>query len=214
MRKIYCTGCPTCCTLTIIGSGKDIIIEGNNCPKGHELAVNESENPTVVLTTTVRTKFPGVPVISVRTDGDIPKSKFSAAMHQISEVIVEEELSCGDIVFENIAETGVNLIITSEVLTTLGAELENRNIELSRRGSESGLNVGADIGVGLAGNSVRNSQLLDAVGSDTADGFIGAAGESVGVDAAADGDDAADESGQQSDGKELIGKGRSHIRRK
>jgi len=218
MRKIYCTGCPTCCVLTIIGSGVDMIVEGNSCPKGRDIAAAESENPVRILTTTVRTKFPGIPVLSVRTDGEIPKNKFPAAMHQIIEVIVEDELSCGDIVIENIAETGVNLIVTSGVLTALGAELENRNVELSKR-SGGGLNVATDIGFSPGGGLVRNSGLSDSIGTSSADSFIGTAGEAVGVDAAADGDTAksdvvTDENRAQNAGKDFIDKGRSHIKRR
>jgi CxxC motif-containing protein len=201
----------------VIGSGFDIVIEGNKCEKGREFAIHEVSNPSRTLTTTVRTKFPGVPVISVRTDGEIPRDKLMDAMKELSNVVVETELNCGDTVMEDIVKTGVNVIVTSFALMNLGAELENKNIEFSRRGSQgdSGGNTASGTAMGLRSviGSAGNAKVMDEIGTEAAGGFVGAAGEAVGVE-----DTFIDEETEESiegseDGRMRISS-RPHIKRK
>ena len=210
MKKLYCITCPAGCQPTIVGSGAGMIVEGNKCPKGHDFAMAEMSNPTRTLTTTVRTKFPDVPVISVRTHGEIPKDMLLKAMHQLNEVIVEEELGPGDTVLEDVAGTGVQVIITSAALLNLGAELENKNASLSGGGGTGGAATLTSEGIG----SVRNSGILDDIGSDDVDGFVGAAGEAVGVENSADDEDIDEEDDGAEDDSPVKRKGRSHIGQK
>jgi len=215
MKKMFCITCPAGCQLTVIGKGFDMVVEGNKCERGREFATHEMSNPTRTLTTTVRTKFPGIPVISVRTQGEIPRDKLMTAMHELSEIIIDEELGCGDTILEDVAKTGVAVIVTSSALMQLGAELENKNVELNRRAgaaSPASADVsGATGGSASAGGSgvVRNAAVLDDLGMESADGFVGAAGEAVGVE------DLSEEEGEnsQSDEGHVRQKGRSHIRK-
>jgi len=211
MKKLYCITCPVGCQLTIIGSGFDMVVEGNKCSRGRDFAEHEMDNPSRTLTTTVRTRFPGVPVISVRTAGEIPRNKLMAAMKELSEVMVDTELNCGDTVLENVAETGVSVIITSSALMKLGAELENKNAELNKRssGSDSTAVSGSYAGPGIG--MVVNPGALDDLGADAAGGFVGAAGEAVGVEDTFE----EDETGNANDSKDRIKMNkRSHIKRR
>jgi CxxC motif-containing protein len=116
-RELYCINCPIGCKLTIQKRKEDIIVGGQGCNKGYEFAQTEATNPTRSLTTTVRTTVPGVPVLPVRTDGEIPKGKIAEAMRAInSMIIVRRGLDCGDVVMENVAGTGINIIATSDLL--------------------------------------------------------------------------------------------------
>jgi len=195
----------------VIGSSLDMVVEGNKCAKGHEFACAEMSNPSRTLTTTVRTKFPGVPVLSVRTAGEIPRDKLMTAMRELSEVVINEELGCGDTVVENIAKTGVSVIVTSPALMQLGAELENKNVELERRGSSGGPGAASSSGGSGGIGSVKNTAVLDSIGMDTADGFVGAAGEAVGVEAAEDTDN--NEADSESDKGRIKRSSRPHIKR-
>ena len=211
MKTFYCITCPSGCKLNIIGSGIDMIVEGNKCNKGLEFAEHEMTNPTRTLTTTVRTKFPGVPVLSVRTDGEIPKDKLMEAMRELSQVVIEEELGCGDTVLEDVVDTGVRVIVTSSALMHLGAELENKNIELSRTGSGSGASVAVNTEAGAGFGIVRNSGAVDSLGADAVGGFVGAAGEAVGIEGAGE-EDSADDTAPAGDSTALIRqKSRPHI---
>jgi CxxC motif-containing protein len=91
-------------------------VEGNACKRGVDFAEAEMTNPTRSLTTTVRTSLPGIPVLPVRTDGEIPKEKIMEAMRALSNVVISRELDCGDTVYENIAGSGVKVIATSDLL--------------------------------------------------------------------------------------------------
>ena len=208
MKKLYCITCPSGCQLTVTGAGADMIVEGNKCKRGLDFAEAEMTNPTRILTTTVRTKFPGVPVISVRTDGEIPKDKLMDAMHELSEIVITEELGCGDTVLDNVADTGVRIIVTSSSLMHLGAELENKNIQLGGSGSPDGAGVAISAGPGVG--IVKNAGILDGIGSDAADGIVGAAGEAVGVEAAEEEDKAE----EPKDEGHIKPKGRPHITRR
>ena len=213
MTKLYCISCPSGCLLTVLGSGEFMTVEGNKCEKGKDFAKSEVENPTRTLTTTVRTKFPGVPVISVRTDGEIPKDKLMQAMKELSEVVVSTELGCGDVVLEDVAETGVSVIVTSYALMQLGAELENKNAELERRASAGGASAAMDPeeGIGI----VRNPLLSDELGPESADGFVGAAGEAVGVEGSSEEEEGVEEAQEDVVEEESIKRvSRSHIKRK
>ena len=214
MRKLYCITCPAGCQLTVIGTGFDTVVEGNKCEKGREFAKHEMSNPTRTLTTTVRTKFPGVPVISVRTDGEIPRSKLMDAMKELSDVVVETELGCGDTVMENVAKTGVNVIVTSFALMNLGAELENKNVELSRRGStgDSGDSSSSGMTMGF-GSAAGNAGAFGDPGAEAAGGFVGAAGEAVGVEDTYT-EDEPDESGTETEQGRMRISSRPHIKRR
>ena len=211
MKKLYCITCPSGCQLTVSGSGADIVVEGNKCRRGFDFAVAETSNPTRILTTTVRTKFPGVPVISVRTDGEIPKDKIMDAMHELSEVVVSTELGCEDTVLENVADTGIRVIVTSFALIQLGAELENKNVQLTSRGASE--SAGVAMGAGLGIGKVRNSGVVDDLGVESAGGVVGAAGEAVGVEGAVD-EEAEEAAKGTRDDEHAKPKGRPHIKRR
>ncbi|MCL2662931.1 MAG: DUF1667 domain-containing protein [Oscillospiraceae bacterium] len=217
MKKLYCITCPAGCLLTVIGSGFDMVIEGNKCDKGREFAKHEMSNPSRTLTTTVRTKFPGVPVISVRTDGEIPRDKLMDAMKELSDIVVETELGCGDTVVEDIANTGVKVIVTSFALMKIGAELENKNVELSKRGvsGESGSNTSSGMTMGLrsATGNAGSAGVLDDLGPEAAGGFVGAAGEAVGVEDTYV-EEETDEAGDQKEDGGMRIKSRPHIKRR
>lgn len=109
---IICTVCPNGCVIT---QNDDNSYSGGLCPRGEAFARNEMTEPKRVLTTTVKTSFSQIPVLSVKTDSPIPKSKIQDVMAKVNSVIVSEVLNVGDIVCENVLD-GVNLISTLNML--------------------------------------------------------------------------------------------------
>jgi len=199
-----------------MSSGAGIMVDGSGCIKGHDYAEQRAEDTAGILTTTVRTKFPDIPVIAVKSEKPIEKKAVSDVMHEINAFVIDTELGTGDTLIEDVAHTGVRIIVTSPALMQLGAELENKNETIKSSGSGSGASA-ATGGRGV----VRNQQdgtvklkVLDDIGGDNVGGFVGAAGEAVGVEAAndAEGDDGT------SDGKKsketYSKKGRAQINRK
>ena len=123
MKELYCITCPTGCRLTAAWNDDELVVEGNGCNRGVDFAKAEMTNPTRSLTTTVRTTFPGVPVLPVRTDGEIPKEKIMEAMKALNNIVISDALDCGDTVLEDLAETGVRVIATGDALVR--KELKN-----------------------------------------------------------------------------------------
>ena len=75
-RKLICIGCPLGCELTAQVEGGEVrSVTGNTCPNGERYARKELTNPTRILTTTVRVKNGALPVVSVKTRGEVPKGK-------------------------------------------------------------------------------------------------------------------------------------------
>jgi len=198
--------------MSVTGSGASIEVDGNKCDKGLDFAIAETSNPTRTLTTTVRTKIVGVPVISVRTNGEIPKDKIPDAMRELNDIVIDKEIDCGDVLIENVAETGVQVIITSSILMQLGAELENKNVLFSKTTGSGGASASA-IRAADGSENVLNEQndgVLDHIGTDAVGGVVGAAGNAVGIQ---DGD-ADNKAGNENQDETFDRpKGRSHIKR-
>jgi len=126
----------------VMEAGPILEVEGNGCEKGLEFAKAETENPTRSLTTTVRTTIPGVPVLPVRTDGEIPKGKIMEAMHALSGVTVSLGLDLGDTVVEDLVGSGVRVIAASDLLRRVVTGSDIKNAKLSP-GSPGAAGLGA-----------------------------------------------------------------------
>jgi len=157
MKELRCITCPIGCKLTVYeNNSPELDVVGNECEKGYDFAVVELTNPTRSLTTTVRTTLPGVAVLPVRTDGEIPKEKIREAMRALSGVVVSRELDCGDVVFEDLAGTGVRVIAASDVLQRRELQYAIRNKQRAGTGSQFG-----SINAGFV---ARDPRALDRIG--------------------------------------------------
>lgn len=113
-REILCIVCPNGCRLTVT---EDMTVSGNLCPKGYDFAINEVKNPTRSLTTTVKTAYQSVPVLPVRTSGEIRKSMIGDAMKTLGHIVIDRPVQCGDIILEDILGSGIDIIATSDLLS-------------------------------------------------------------------------------------------------
>lgn len=115
MDQLTCIVCPRGCLLKV-EMGETIKISGNKCSKGREFAEKEATNPTRVVTSTVKTNFIHQPRISVRTQGEIPKNKIKEVIEAINKVVIEKKIGIGEVIVENIANTGIHLIATMDMI--------------------------------------------------------------------------------------------------
>ena len=113
MKKLTCVVCPNGCLLQIEESSNTIT--GNKCPRGIAFALDELANPRRSLTSSVRTTLPEYPVISVRTEGDIPKAKMMELTALLKKIIIKEYLPIGTIIVHNVFNSNVNVITTSDM---------------------------------------------------------------------------------------------------
>ena len=74
--EMVCIVCPNGCRLQVEKTSDGVNVRGARCKRGENFAVTELTCPTRSVTSSVRTTVADYPVVSVRTDGEIPKEKF------------------------------------------------------------------------------------------------------------------------------------------
>lgn len=115
-RELTCIGCPLGCAVAveIEENGQIANVTGNTCKRGDDYARKEVTNPTRIVTSTVRVEGGTSDMVSVKTKTDIPKNKIFACMEGLKGVCVKAPVHIGDIIVENIAGTGVDVVATKE----------------------------------------------------------------------------------------------------
>lgn len=113
--NVVCIVCPIGCTLTVEQIDSKISVRGNNCKKGVEFAINELTNPMRSVTTTVATALHGFKVLPVRTSKDVPKDKVNEVCKCCGLIMLKASVSCGDVIINNVANTGADIIATRTV---------------------------------------------------------------------------------------------------
>ena len=113
MKELTCIICPNGCRLIV---DDDLNISGNLCNRGEQFAKQELTNPQRSITSTCKTKFINVPVVPVKTDGTIAKDLIKEIVKEINKVTIIERLGIGEIVIENVLNTGVNIIMCTNIL--------------------------------------------------------------------------------------------------
>ena len=76
IRELTCIGCPMGCQLrATLEDGVVTAVTGNTCPRGDAYARKECVHPERTVTGTVRVLGGPLPVVPVRTQGEVPKEK-------------------------------------------------------------------------------------------------------------------------------------------
>ena len=114
---LTCIECPRGCTLKIRKVGKEYQVEGNQCKKGIQYAINEVTNPKRTLVTTVKTVYLDFPRLPVKTDKEIPLREVFLFMERINRVIVKKRLKPGDVIIRNMLKKDINLVATDNMTT-------------------------------------------------------------------------------------------------
>ena len=113
MNKLTCIICPNGCQLSI---DDNMNVTGNICNRGAEFAKQELTNPQRTITSTCRTTFAEYPVVPVKTDKTVNKDLMKNIVKEINKVVIDKHLTIGDIVIENVLNTGANIIICTNAL--------------------------------------------------------------------------------------------------
>lgn len=113
---LCCIGCPLGCMLTVtIEENQVKHVKGHTCNRGSEYAKKECTNPTRFVTSSVMVSQGTHPMVSVKTQFDIPKDKISQCIKELKGIKVTAPISIGDIIVENVADTHVNIIATRNI---------------------------------------------------------------------------------------------------
>lgn len=112
-RNLTCIICPLGCALTVTldENGKVTEVVGNTCPRGKQYAIDECTNPVRTITSTVRCEDDGV--VAVKTSRPIPKAKMFDVMNEINGAVAPSHVRVGDVIIENVCDTGANIIATA-----------------------------------------------------------------------------------------------------
>ena len=108
--KVTCIMCPVGCELDVEKQGEKITVTGNGCPRGVIYGEREVTKPERIVTTV---KIYKDRTLSLKTDKPIDKQFVSQVLKAVKRVEVAPNPKAGDILIENIFNTGVNVVITS-----------------------------------------------------------------------------------------------------
>jgi len=115
-REVVCTACPLGCRLTITGDTEsDLVITGNSCPRGLEYGREEFLSPKRVVTATASAEGNPHIRIPVKTGRAIPKGVIASALNRIYNLSIPLPVKTGDILLENLENTGVQLVATKTI---------------------------------------------------------------------------------------------------
>lgn len=120
--QFNCTTCPSECHLTVEverdadGAVVEVrSVTGNNCPRGDTFAHQELTCPMRVLTATVAVSGGDGALLPVRTTEAIPLALHTQAMDLIRGLVVEAPIRMGDVMLEDLLNTGIDLIASMDI---------------------------------------------------------------------------------------------------
>lgn len=123
MKEITCIICPNGCRIVAQMQDGQFVFTGNRCARGLDFAGTELTAPMRSITTTVRTVFQEMPVLPVRTKGEVPKEMITGIICELAKVLISERIGIGETVAADIMGSGVDVIATSNQLKS-GEEKE------------------------------------------------------------------------------------------
>ena len=113
-KNFTCIVCPLGCSVDVeIENDQIVSVTGNTCKRGEEYVKAEITNPVRTITTTVKTVDGRV--ISVKTDRPVPKKMIFDCMKEINSVKIDLQFKPGDVIIENVAGSGANIVATSSL---------------------------------------------------------------------------------------------------
>lgn len=116
IKKLTCINCPVGCPLKVEMDGENVIcVSGNTCRRGEIYARKEVTNPTRIVTSTVKVVNGTSGTVSVKTKEDIPKEKIFVCVQALKGIEVQAPVHIGDVILENVAGTGVDIVATRNV---------------------------------------------------------------------------------------------------
>jgi len=113
MKQFICIVCPRGCHLEV---DDNLNVSGNSCKRGEVYGKEEATLPKRVISTTVKIISKKERVLPVKVNKSFPKSMIFNVMKEINKVEVKAPVHIGDILLENILDTGVDLVSAKEVL--------------------------------------------------------------------------------------------------
>ena len=112
-KEMTCIRCPLGCRLTVVQNGDHFSVSGNTCKRGEEYGIQEMKCPMRVVTSSVRVEGGRRPVCSVKTAQAVRKADIDRVLAAIKTLRPHAPITIGDVLCENIAQTGTALVATA-----------------------------------------------------------------------------------------------------
>ena len=110
LKTITCICCPKGCQVTLDTENPEETVKGFSCQQGHDYALAELIHPMRTISSTAAITGGLHPRIPVKTNGNIPKEKIFEVMDEINKISVEAPVKCGDVLLENVLDTGIDIV--------------------------------------------------------------------------------------------------------
>lgn len=112
---LVCIVCPNGCRLSVNVKNNDVEVSGAKCRRGELFARAELTCPMRTVTSSVKTAVKDFPVVSVKTDGEIPKDKIFPLINLLADIVVAEPVPIGTVILKDVFGTGVNVVTTANM---------------------------------------------------------------------------------------------------
>ena len=114
MKDMVCIVCPVGCRISV-DEDRDYEVTGNKCPKGASYGKKELTFPTRTITSTVKIKNAIHNRLPVKTSSEIPKNMIFDIMRELNKIEVVSPIKVGDVILENVLNTGVNIVASRDM---------------------------------------------------------------------------------------------------
>ncbi len=118
---LTCIICPMGCSMEVEvetdadGHKKVLSVKDNGCKRGEQYAAKELQNPTRTLTSTIKVNGGVLPVVPVKTAGEVPKNMLLQCMEVVRRANCKAPVKRGDILLYDLLGTGINVIACADV---------------------------------------------------------------------------------------------------
>ena len=118
---LTCIICPMGCSMEVEvetdadGHKKVLSVKDNGCKRGEQYAAKELQNPTRTLPSTIKVNGGVLPVVPVKTAGEVPKNMLLQCMEVVRRANCKASVKRGDILLYDLLGTGINVIACADV---------------------------------------------------------------------------------------------------
>lgn len=112
MQKAFaCTKCEKNCSLSVVWYGNEITsVTGHQCPLGLDFARSQVIVEKAVVSTTIRVEGAIMPLLPVRTDKPVDKSRTLELIREAGKLVVKAPVRNGQVVARNFCNSGADLV--------------------------------------------------------------------------------------------------------
>ena len=118
---LTCIICPMGCSMEVevetnaSGQKKVLSVKDNGCKRGEQYAAKELQNPTRTLTTTMKVEGGELPLVPVKTAGEVPKASLLQCMEVVRRASCKAPVKRGDVLIYDLLGTGVNVVACADI---------------------------------------------------------------------------------------------------